>query len=227
MATVTAWAAELRQLDADDWVDHLVEHSGLPGPRANTTLATAAAEVADARVVDELVRDGGEFPMMCAAAAVARRAAPGQDAAARRFASDDRWRVREGVALGLQLLGDAEPNALAAIVRAWADDDNPLVVRAAVAAICEPRLLRAPETAEIAVEVCARATAHLVARLPAQRHDSAARTLRQTLGYAWSVAVAADPGPGLLAFEALDTTDPDIAWIVRENTSKKRLARLL
>lgn len=227
MATVTAWAAELRRLDAGAWVDYLVEHSGLPGPRANTTLVVAAAEVADAGVVDELVRDGGEFPMMCAAAAVARRAAPGRDARARLFAADDRWRVREGVALGLQLLGDADPETLATTVRMWADDDSPLVVRAAVAAICEPRLLRSPEMAAIAVEVCARATERLVARTQARRHDSAARTLRQTLGYAWSVAVAADPGPGLLAFEALDTADPDIAWIVRENASKKRLARLL
>jgi len=72
MATVTAWAAELRRLGTDAWVDYLVEHSGLPGPRANTTLAAAVAEVADARIIDELVRDGGEYPMMCAAAAVAR-----------------------------------------------------------------------------------------------------------------------------------------------------------
>ncbi|MFS0712385.1 HEAT repeat domain-containing protein [Microbacterium sp. 2P01SA-2] len=227
MATVTAWAAELRRLGTDAWVDYLVEHSGLPGPRANTTLAAAVAEVADARIIDELVRDGGEYPMMCAAAAVARGAAPGRDAEALRFAADDRWRVREGIALGLQLLGDADPHTLAATVRAWADEDDPLVVRAAVAAICEPRLLRSPEMAAVAVEVCARATAHLVARPQPQRHDSAARTLRQTLGYAWSVAVAADPGPGLRAFEALDTTDPDVAWIVHENARKKRLSRLL
>jgi hypothetical protein len=30
-----------------------------------------------------------------------------------------------------------------------------------------------------------------------------------------------------VAFQALDTTDPDVAWIVRTNLTKKRLARLL
>jgi hypothetical protein len=54
------------------------------------------------------------------------------------------------------------------------------------------------------------------------------RTLRQALGYAWSVAVAADPEPGLTAFTALrDDPDPDVAWVVRENLRKKRLQRLL
>lgn len=53
------------------------------------------------------------------------------------------------------------------------------------------------------------------------------RTLRQGLGYCWSVAVAGDPVTGLEAFAALDVTDPDVAWVVRENRKKARLRRLL
>jgi len=52
--------------------------------------------------------------------------------------------------------------------------------------------------------------------------------LRQALGYCWSVAVAADLGGGLPNFRALQQHgDPDVQWIVRENTKKSRLARLL
>ena len=54
------------------------------------------------------------------------------------------------------------------------------------------------------------------------------RTLRQALGYAWSVAIAAVPDDELAAFARLEADDdPDIAWIVRENRKKARLKRLL
>lgn len=228
MATVTAWAAELRALAPSAWVAYLSEHSGLPGPRANTTLVAAAAEAADTAVLAELERDDGEFAAMCAGAVRARRlGAFGRDADTRRAAADARWRVREGVVIGLQQLGDAHPVTLASIVLSWADDDDLLVQRAAVAAICEPRLLRSSDMARVAIEVCVRTTAHFLALPTGRRHGAEARTLRQTLGYAWSVAVAADPEPGLAVFEALDTTDPDLGWIVRENSRKKRLSALL
>ncbi|MFI5427874.1 hypothetical protein [Aeromicrobium sp. UC242_57] len=124
-------------------------------------------------------------------------------------------------------MGDDAPAALVEIVRRWADDPSLLVQRAAVAAICEPRLLKAEGAAAVAVDLCGRCTLHLVGLPLAERAGSDARTLRQALGYAWSVAVAADPGPGLGAFRDLDTSDPDVGWIVKENLRKKRLARLL
>jgi len=56
----------------------------------------------------------------------------------------------------------------------------------------------------------------------------AIRVLRQALGYCWSVAVAANPGPGLPLFHSLEADpDPDIAWIVRQNRKKARLKSLL
>lgn len=165
---------------------------------------------------------------MCAAAAVGRHADDAEfGLKAHGLASNELWRVREGVAIGLQLLGDIAPAALSSIVLSWADDPSPWVQRAAVAAICEPRLLRDPEAAATAIEVCERAT-HRLHALPAdRRRQPDGRTLRQALGYCWSVAVAADPAPGLAAFRGLDTTDPDIAWIVNQNRRKKRLSVLL
>jgi len=135
--------------------------------------------------------------------------------------------VREAVAMALQRLGDRDLPAMQAIVLDWARDDDPLVQRAAAAGICEPRLLASAEAAAVAVEVCRRATVALARRPEQVRREAGVRTLRQALGYCWSVAVAADPGPGLAAFRALDETDPDVAWIVRTNLTKKRLARLL
>ncbi len=228
MADVASWRAELEGLEAAAWPAYLKQNSGLPGPRANTALIAAAALAADPVVMEELVRDGSEYTVTCAAAASGHRAdEEGSRVRAHSLASDDRWRVREGVAIGLQLLGDRDPQTLWSLALAWSDDDDPLVRRAAAAAICEPRLLRTPPAAAVALEVCRRATDGLV-RLPAQaRRSPAARSLRTSLGYCWSVAVAADPAAGLPAFEALDVDDPDVAWIVTQNRRKKRLARLL
>lgn len=103
-----------------------------------------------------------------------------------------------------------------------------VVQRAAAAGLCEPRLLQSPEAASAAVDVCDRATRALAALPLETRRDEDVRVLRKGLGYCWSVAVAADPAHGLPRFQALAScADPDVAWIVRENSRKARLARLL
>jgi len=54
------------------------------------------------------------------------------------------------------------------------------------------------------------------------------RALRQALGYCWSVAVVGDPAAGVPRFAALrGSSDPDVAWVVRENEKKARLRRVL
>lgn len=227
MSTTSAWSAQLATLRPELWPNFVTEHSGLPGPRANLALVEAVARSATGEAIDALLTDGGEYPVMCAAAALGRGADDPEHAdRARVLAADERWRVREGVAIGLQLCADGFPSTFRTIVTTWVDDADPLVQRAAVAAVCEPRLLRTAEAAATAITVCQRASAHLVGLAPARRSQPDARTLRQALGYAWSVAVAADPAPGLTAFRALDMDDPDIAWVVRENRRKKRLAAL-
>jgi len=218
------WSERLRDLESAAWPDIVEENSGLPGPRANLALVEACALTADAAAIAALLASGGEFATMCAAAAIARHASASHDAEqARALAMDERWRVREGVAIGLQLWGDEEPEALRRLAASWAASPDPLVQRAAVAAVCEPRLLRTPDAASAAVAVCSAASASLAALPAERRRDPDVRTLRQALGYAWSVAVVADAASGLPVFDALDVTDPDIAWIVRENLRKKRL----
>ncbi|UIN31599.1 HEAT repeat domain-containing protein [Microbacterium binotii] len=225
---MTDWQTRLRQLPVEEWTTLLDASSGLPGPRANTALATAFGVVADESALRMLGTRDDEFTAMCVATAYSARADEAEYAAAAlRAASDDRWRVREGVAMGLQLLGDRDASRLTEIVTAWAESDDPLVQRAAVAAVCEPRLLRSPASAAVAVGVCGRATELLARRPLTERRDADVRTLRQALGYGWSVAIAADPAPGLAAFQGLDPSDADVAWIIAENRKKKRLSVLL
>ena len=70
----------------------------------------------------------------------------------------------------------------------------------------------------------------ITATLPGapDRREDAYRTLRQAMGYCWSVAIAADPVDGLLAFTRWRrVADPDVEWVVRENLRKARLTAVL
>ena len=226
------YRAELRLLDPADWPQFLTSHSGLPGPRGNIELGRAVAEEADAATVDALVATDDEYLVFCAVVGLGRLLAQRDDRdlreRLRRHAADDRWRVREAVAMALQRLGDVDPVRLVLLVADWANDADPLVQRAAVAGICEPRLLYTPWMAMAAIDACERVTASLAARPADERRLSSVRTLRQALGYCWSVAVAADPDLGLPRFLALyDSPDHDVAWVVHCNRGKASKASLL
>lgn len=174
---------------------------------------------------------GDEFATVCGLVALGRLFGEGDDghaAVLHHHASDRRWRVREGVAMALQRAADDDPERAFALAEQWAGDPDPLVRRAAVAAVCEPRLLQDPAFARRALALLGHVTADLARSPLPGRREPAVRTLRQALGYAWSVAVAALPGEGLAAFAGLeDDPDTDVAWIVRENRKKSRLKRLL
>jgi hypothetical protein len=220
----------LRRLDVRRWPEYLRENSGLPGPRADIELARAAADEGDAATFDTLIATGDEYLVFCGVIGLGRLLAEGADVLSRlrEHAVDPRWRVREAVAMALQRVGDADLPRLLGIVDSWAADPVPLVQRAAAAAICEPRLVTTRPAAARAIEVCARATTGLAGLPGPRRRDADVRTLRQALGYCWSVAVAADPAAGLPRFRALaESADRDVGWIVRENSKKARLASLL
>ena len=220
--------AALLTLPVEQWDAYLAEHSNLPGPRANLELLAAVGDVAEPAYLRACASSEDEYRAACGAAGLGRLAADGDaDALAelRRCATDERWRVREGVAMGLQRLGDADPAALLRLVHAWADGP-PLVQRAAVAGLCEPRLLRTPGTVTAALDLLDRVTSSLAALAPDRRRAPDARTLRQGLGYCWSVAVAASPDDGFPRLERwAQEPDADVRWVVRENLRKARLDR--
>jgi hypothetical protein len=217
--------------DRADWLPYLAAHSGLPGPRGNLELVAACGEEADLARAEELIATGDEFATVCGLVALGRLLGGGDHRhldVLHRCASDERWRVREGVAMALQRAADDDPERSFLLAEQWSHDPDPLVRRAAVAAVCEPRLLKRDSYARRALRLLEHVTADL-ARFPTgERRDRPVRTLRQALGYGWSVAIAASPTDGLPLFTKLEMSeDPDVAWIVRENLKKARLKRLL
>ncbi|TFD84436.1 HEAT repeat domain-containing protein [Cryobacterium lactosi] len=215
----------------------LTSRSGLPGPRANLPLADAFAEAAPAELIWSLADSPDEYLAFCGAEGLGRLALSAPDrpealTALRRAAADDRWRVREGAARALQLIGDADPALMHTIVEDWSSTPDAWLARAAVAAICEPRLLADADAQTLALRVCDRATTLLLGGEPPEadpvRAREAHRVLRQALGYGWSVAIAASPEAGLATFHGLSASEnPDARWIVRSNLTKARLRSVL
>jgi hypothetical protein len=234
MGRVEEYRATIRELD--DWEPFLLEHSGLPGPRANLELAGAVAEEADPSTLrgwaalrpDEAPFGSSmEFLPVCGVIGLGRLLVEGDGPALRELrehASDPRWRIREAVVIALQRFGDSDLPSLLKAMEEWASG-TALERRAAVAALCEPRLLRdLDHTAEV-LRLLDRVTAELPSSR--ERGDDAFRALRQALGYAWSVAIVARPEVGKPLFEhLLENDDPDVRWITRENLRKKRLERM-
>jgi hypothetical protein len=225
--------ADLAAMTIEELAAHLTAHSNLPGPRGNLELADAFSATASREAILEFSEVDDEYLRFCGTQGLGRllAEAPGDArllATLEARAADPLWRVREAAARALQILGRAEPAAMHAVVAEWVGHPDAYVRRAAVAAICEPGLLKDAEGFRAGLGTCEAATASLVALSPADRKAPGPRNLRQGLGYGWSVVVAANPAEGMPAFDRLRAiADEDIAWIVAANLAKNRLKRLL
>ena len=142
----------------------------------------------------------------------------------RTSACDSRWRMREGVAMALQRLGDADMERLLNEMDRWSRGTFP-EMRAAAAALCEPRLLKQTEHSKETLLILDRITTSIMGAKNRKTDDF--KALRKSMEYCWSVAVAANPDAGRSMMEHwFSTRDNDIRWIMRENLKKKRLERM-
>ena len=222
-------------LVAPDREAYLRAHSGLPGPRGNLELIDIASAASDRADLERWAALGPEtapentpdvFLACVGIVGLGRLVAAGNRSLLpilRRSAIDPRWRAREAVAMALQAWGDVDPAALADEMEDWAGG-SPLEGRAAMAALCEPRLLRDPRTIARTVAILDLLTTSVRDAVDGRTDD--VRVLRQALAYGWSVAAAADITIGLPALQRwLADSNVDVRWIVRQNLAKARLAR--
>lgn len=222
--------------NAPDWDAYLLQHSGLPGPRANLELLHAAAGLIDEQrilVYCAIPRDQapGDSPLVflfcCGIVGLGRLVAQGQTyrfQTLRAFASDDRWRVREAVAMALQRVGAADIELLLAEMRAW-QDGNPYEQRAVAAGLCEPALLGGEPVVSQVLHILDNITASFC-RIQ-DRKSGGFTVLKKGLSYAWSVAVAASPPAGKQYLEKwVASTDRDVRAVMKENLRKNRLTKI-
>ena len=234
MNKIDAYRAILRTLP--DWDTYLLQESHLPGPRSNLELAQAVADEGSPALFERYIamdavqapqNTPAEFLPVCGAIGLGRLLVEGRlemFPILRRLASDSRWRMREGVAMALQRLGDADMELLLGEMERWVAG-NFLEQRAVAAALCEPRLLKDPAQTRRVLGVLDTITTLILPE--GDRRSDAFQALRKGLGYCWSVAVAALPHEGQQYMEErFPITDKDIRWIMKENLKKDRLARM-
>ncbi len=232
MTSSAEWRSRFR--DASDREAFLRAASGLPGPRGNLELLQVAADDALESDLRRWAAIGpgeaptntpGEFLVACGVVGLGRLVVQGRLGFddLRPHARDERWRVREAVAMALQRIGAADMDRLLGVAAGWVHGDR-LEQRAVVAGLAEPVLLREPRHARAVLSALDEITATMPGA--ADRGRDPFRILRQALGYAWSVAIAALPGQGTALLDRwCGSADPDVRWIVRENLRKSRMAR--
>jgi hypothetical protein len=225
---------KLRKLK--NWDAFLLKESGLPGPRGNLELAQVAADLGDQKLFERYLAFDAtraptnspyEFLAFCGVVGLGRLIAEGKRAHLKTLhasASDSRWRIREGVAMALQRVGDKDMDALLDEMDKWSCG-NLLEQRAAAAALCEPRLLHERKHVARVLGILDDITAS-IARVE-NRKSAEFVALRKGLGYCWSVAVAALPDIGKPTMEKwFASKDRDVIWIMRENLKKDRLRQM-
>ena len=220
----------------DDWDSYLMQESRLPGPRGNLELAQIVAEEGDLERFSHFfsfdpkkapTNTPGEFLAFCGVLGLGKLIAQGQLdllPILRGYASDPRWRAREAVAMALQKWGQVDMAGLLQEMETWSMG-NWLEKRAAAAALAEPALLNDPGHHQRVLEILDTITTAV--SKANDRSSQEFKTLRQGLGYCWSVVVAAAPEAGKPLMEKwMGNPDPDVRWIMKENLKKKRLIRL-
>jgi hypothetical protein len=218
------------------WDSFLLQESGLPGPRGNLELVQVVADEGDEALFWRYLGFGPdvapthsaqEFLAVCGVVGLGRLLTEGQMEVLdtlRQCASDPRWRVREGVAMALQRWGEQDMEALLREMTVWSQGSF-LEQRAAVAALCEPKLLKDPQHSKDVLQILDQVMA-LLTKVEDRKSDDF-KVLRKGLGYCWSVAVAALPEAGKPLLEKwLTSEDKDVLWIMRENLKKDRLSRV-
>jgi len=156
------YTEKLRSLD--DWDSYLQKESGLPGPRGNLELAQAFADLGNEEKIQSYISIEQEkapvnsarmFLTFCGVVGLGTLINEGKMqylSRLRRFASDSRWRIREAVAMALQRIGDADIEVLLEETAKWSKG-NLYEKRAAIAALCEPRLLISEKVAASTLDI--------------------------------------------------------------------------
>jgi hypothetical protein len=220
----------------NDWDSFLQEESGLPGPRGNLELAQAFADLADEdRIQNYLsikreeapVNSSKMFLTFCGVVGIGTLVNKGKlnyMKKLRLFASDPRWRIREAVAMALQRIGDVNIDFLIHEMEDWSKG-NLLEMRAALAALCEPRLLTSDKIVGSVLKILDEVTISFA--IVQDRKSEDFEVLKKGLAYCWSVAVASCPEKGKKLIEKwVKTKDKDVIWVMKQNLTKNRLLKM-
>ncbi|MBN1559825.1 hypothetical protein JW998_06215 [candidate division KSB1 bacterium] len=229
---------------------YLLDHSNLPGKRGNLELAAAFRDyieeiyagnespclqyclclIAENPPEKSLIGNE-EFLPFCAIVALGRI---GRIDASKRNAvielikenaQDERWRIREAVAMAIQDLLAVDPAQLIHQLVKWTNENNPLLHRAIVAGLAEPPLMKNPTIARAALQM----HKTIINKIEMEKNvrDIHFQVLVKGLCYTLSVIITGIEEEGFSYLEELvNKQHPVIRKIARENLKKNRLKLL-
>jgi hypothetical protein len=239
----------LKTGDEKELTQYLISKSNLPGPRGNLELAQAFADliaVTFSKNPERLwdlcikaikissneapVNDPKEFLTFCGTYAIGAIGSVSSllfDKALfllKGLSRDSRWRTREAVAMGLQKMIARKPEETLNALDDWIENKDWLAMRAVVAGVAEPYLLRNVQTARKALEFHKKIFAKILATKERKSYEF--KAMRKGLGYTFSVVICGLPKEGFRHMHKLASSqDVDILWIVKQNLRKNRLIR--
>ena len=126
--------------------------------------------------------------------------------------------------MALQRIGDENIEFLLKETSEWSKG-NHYEKRAAIAALCEPRLLISKKIAASTLDILDQVTESFATSQNTKSEDFEA--LKKGLAYCWSVAVAAHPEKGKKLIEKwVKSKDKDVVWVMKQNLKKNRLIKM-
>lgn len=209
----------------------IVNNSNLPGPRGNLELAFAFSEVCDdpdnlqdwLNITEDRadVNDPRSFLPFCAAVCLGRIYTRKKNrkiiTILKRLANDGRWRMREAVAFGFQIIGENNFGELRDIFSDWIEKSNNLEKRAILVSLAHPPFLN-EDNAEFCFEI-----SDIVLNHMDREHNF--DVLRKGLEFTISVFAAANPKLGFRFIKKWIGKEKIIDKIMKENLKKNRLVR--
>ncbi|MFX1470766.1 MAG: hypothetical protein ACFFB8_19175 [Promethearchaeota archaeon] len=228
-------------------IDYFINNSHLPGRRANLELANAFADISAEFEEDNPKKlwdlclflisftpdkaptnNPKEFLSFCGTWAIGAIGASNPEyyheslIILKRLSEDQRWRMREAVAFGLQKLLIKHPHKTLTELKEWIDDMNWLTMRAIVAALAHPSVLINNTISKIALELHELTISKIISCDDFSSEEF--KILKKGLSYTLSVIVQANPDEGFKFLnDYINIDNEHIQMIIKENLKKNRL----
>ncbi|AIQ41050.1 hypothetical protein R50912_14225 [Paenibacillus sp. FSL R5-0912] len=239
--------------NSEQWpllAEDFMNRSGLPGPRANLSLAgefagyyarsglsaqslSLLASWTDISAAEAEANDPKEYLPFCALLACGayygyaeQGERSGIEGRLRRAMNDSRWRVREAAAMALQQIGEFGFGLLAGVLESWRMEATILELRTFVAALAHPPLLKDYSCAAYSLELSEQILDELLSGKYSEDDPEHLRVLSKGMEYALSLFVASQPDAGFALLRRLaGSGDKRMIRIVKSNLGKKRLSQ--
>jgi len=211
--------------------DFIIVNSNLPGPRGNIELAFALADIYDnldvllkwTKINEEQadVNNPKSFLAFCSAVCLGKIYTKSKDkkiiTILKKLSNDGRWRMREAVAFGFQIIGEYDFNELNTILSEWIKTSNNFEKRAILVSLAHPPFLNKDNA-----KYCFEITEIVLKEL---NKENGFDVLKKGLEFTISVFAAANPEIGLSFIKKWIGRDKIIDKIMKENLKKNRLVR--